>query len=385
MIVPVRNSASQLEACLKHLQAANYTDFEVIVVDDASTDDSPRVAQRLAAQVVHMPRQSGPAAARNAGAAQARGRYLLFVDADVCVHPDTLAAVAARFEAEPDLAALFGSYDDCPPARNLISQYKNLFHHFTHQHGQPEATTFWAGCGAVRRDVFAAVGGFDPSYGRPSIEDIELGARLWRAGHRIRLCPEIQAAHLKRWSLWGMIRSDVRDRALPWTMLIRRERHLPNDLNLKSSQRASALVACVLAVLLLAASIRAPWLLAAAAGGTAALALLDYLSDHGLPSWLCQALCAALLAAAGWGLAWEFGWWAALPLGLTGLVVLLNIKLYRFFADRRGPLFAVLACPLHLLYYVYSVAAFAAGVVMAARRSRARLSSSHAANSVPGA
>ncbi len=372
VVVPVRNSPAQLEACLKHLHASGYTSFELIVVDDASTDASPEVARQLGARVVQMPQRCGPAGARNAGAAQARGRYLLFVDADVCVHPGTLAAVAACFEADQGLAALFGSYDDRPTARNLLSQYKNLFHHFTHQQGLPEATTFWAGCGAVRRDVFTAIGGFDTRYDRPSIEDIELGARLWRAGYCIRLCPEIQAAHLKRWSLFSMIRSDVCDRALPWTRLIVRERHLPNDLNLKYSQRISALAACGLAMLLFAGAWFAPWLLAAAAAGVGALMLLDYLSDHGLSPLVCQALLAVGLAAAGWGAMRQFGWWMAVPLGLIGLVVVLNIKLYRFFAQRRGLLFAIFSCPLHLLYYVYSVAAFAVGVVLARFAGRAK-------------
>src|SRR5690606_2357585 len=98
-----------------------------------------------------------------------------------------------------------------PAASNILSQYKNLFHHFVHQQGRREAKTFWAGCGAIRRSVFEEVGGFSTAYGRPCIEDIELGSRLVRAGRRIVLDKSIQARHLKRWSLWSVIKSDVLD------------------------------------------------------------------------------------------------------------------------------------------------------------------------------
>jgi hypothetical protein len=55
---------------------------------------------------------------------------------------------------------LFGCYDDAPAAQNFIAQFKNLLHSYTHQQGSQDATTFWAGCGVVRRTVFAAIGGF---------------------------------------------------------------------------------------------------------------------------------------------------------------------------------------------------------------------------------
>ena len=64
----------------------------------------------------------------------------------------------------------------------MVSQYRNLLHHFVHQHGHAEASTFWAGCGAIRRAAFDAVGGFDAArFPRPSIEDIELGLSAPRA------------------------------------------------------------------------------------------------------------------------------------------------------------------------------------------------------------
>src|SRR5690606_34908923 len=134
---------------------------------------------------------------------------LVFVDADVVVHGDALARMAAPFDREPALHALFGSYDDDPRCSDIPSRYKNLLHHYVHQHGRPLASSFWAGCGAVKRTAFVAMSGFDERYERPSVEDIELGLRLFRAGMAIRLCPEIQATHLKHWTLMNLWRTDI--------------------------------------------------------------------------------------------------------------------------------------------------------------------------------
>src|SRR5262249_6094254 len=158
---------------------------------------------------------------------------LLFLDGDVLAPLDVIGHVRALFRGDPALDALFGSYDDAPEEGDFLSQYKNLLHHYVHQNGRARAFTFWAGCGAVRRDVFLALGGFDEKYTRPSIEDIELGWRLNRAGHKVALCKDLQVKHLKRWRLSSLLQSDIMDRAIPWAQMIVRTGTMPDDLNLK--------------------------------------------------------------------------------------------------------------------------------------------------------
>ena len=213
------------------------------------------MAKAAGARVLRLTRNAGPGAARNHGAERADGTVLLFVDADVVVAPGAVHRVAAAFAGDPGLAACFGSYDDRPRAPGLVSRYRNLLHHFVHQDGNAEAATFWAGLGAVRRTIFLGVGGFDAvRFPRPSIEDIELGYRLRRAGHRIRLDKGLQGTHLKRWGLASMVRTDVTCRALPWARLILETANAPADLNLRGAQRLSA----ALALLALAAAVLAP-------------------------------------------------------------------------------------------------------------------------------
>ena len=316
VVVPVWNDPERLRACLRSLRASTLREHEVIVVDDASTDGTADVAASLGARVIRQAERTGPGLARNRGAAEARGGLVMFVDADVCVHPDTLERVVAGFREEPGASALFGSYDLTPAAPGFVSQYKNLFHHYVHQRAAGEASTFWAGCGAIRREAFVESGGFSPRYRRPSIEDIELGVRLVRSGRRIVVRKDVQATHLKRWTLLGLLKSDVWDRGVPWTELILRDGRLPNDLNLGSAERVSAALACAIAGLVVGAI---------AGGPVPRLA------------WLA-ALAGALLAFVAW-----------------------NREFYRFFAQARGVVFAGRVVPLHLLYYLYSIVAFGVG------------------------
>jgi len=244
VIVPVHDGGDHLDRCLQAIRGGTRQPDELIVVDDASVDDSAQIARRHGAAVITVVGgPKGPAHARNEGVARTTCDVVVFVDADVSVHADALARLDDRLLADPELDAVFGSYDDAPADPGLVSQYKNLQHHWVHQHGERVAHTFWAGCGAVRRSAFLAVGGYDEGFARPAIEDIEFGIRLSDAGRRIELDPAILCTHLKRWTLRSMLRADVVGRAMPWSRLIARRGHAPRDLNLAVTGRASGVLA----------------------------------------------------------------------------------------------------------------------------------------------
>jgi len=314
VVVPAFRCGHQLRAGLLALLASTLprTEWELIVVDDGSPDDTGDVARQFADRVIRTgetPR--GPAHARNCGAHEARAEVLLFVDADIRVQPDVLARVVAHFAADDRLSAVFGCYDDDPAAPGVVSQYRNLLHRFVHIDGAGEATTFWAGIGAVRRAAFAAIGGFDAArYPRPQIEDIDLGYRLRDAGGTLRLDPSVCGTHLKRWTLASMLRTDLRDRAIPWMRLLIERRAVLASGPLNIARREQLLVGTMALALLLGATAivtnRATWLVGAV-------------------------LCLTVIIIGNW-------------------------RLFRWFADVRGVPFALAAVPLRLLFYVVSVA-----------------------------
>jgi glycosyltransferase involved in cell wall biosynthesis len=332
VVIPVFNDSQMLARCLTAIGSSTYRPHETIVVDDGSTENLQPIAEAFGARLLRTtagPR--GPAHARNIGASSATGTILLFIDADVLIRPDSLERFADTFAANPGVSAVFGSYDDEPATEDFVSQFKNLFHHFVHQNASEEAETFWSGGGAVKRDVFLAAGGFDDRrYPRPSIEDIELGYRLRAAGHRILLNKQIQVKHLKRWTLRGLVRTDVFDRGAPWTELILERRRLPNDLNLHLMQRLSAMLAYSMLLYVALVGGRLPF------------------SDMSFP------IMAPVLTGAA-------------------LIVMLNYQLYMFFARQRGVTFAVAALPMHVFYYAYALVGLALGgvaFVTNGRRSR---------------
>jgi glycosyltransferase involved in cell wall biosynthesis len=313
VIIAFRNALKYLPACLEAVAVACGPEDELVLIDDGSTDESAEIARKFTNNLLSLEHSHGPAFARNRGAEKAAGRILFFIDADVLCHADTLARIKEVFKADAGLAAVIGSYDADPPEPNFISRYKNLTHHFVHQNGAAEASTFWTGCGAIRKEIFFELGGFDESYGRPSIEDIELGYRLRAQGFRIALRRDLTVTHAKKWTLASLLRSDILDRAIPWTKLQLSYGHILNDLNVSRVQRASSFFTC--ASLLLC---------------------------------VCGVFVPILFAFAG-ALMFAVAYW--------------NRRLYHFYLRQGGIAFALGSVAMHWLYYCYSSAAFAVGSV----------------------
>ena len=299
-IVPATDNRATLARCLAAIGAAREPPEEVIAVTE--------------------PQGSGPAAARNAGAARARSDVLVFIDSDVLVHDDVFARLRRAFSADPQLSAIFGSYDETPEASGVVSGFRNLLHHHVHQSSAGRAVTFWCGLGAVRRQAFELVGGFDQRlFSAPSVEDIDLGLRLSSNGSVTLLDPELQGTHLKRWTLPEMVRVDFARRGMPWVALLLREaRGTVTDaaaprpvgaLNLSWRHRLSALASLI---------------------AVAALVL--------------RRPRAAILAMAS----------------LIGL----NRGFYSLLAGRLGPRGIAAGIPLHMLHHLTGLAAAPAGLLL---------------------
>ncbi len=311
VIVPAYRAAHLLPQVLAPLMAmqARGEVAEVIVVDDQSPDASADVARKLGARVLVTPQNGGPGVARNLAAECATGEVLWFVDSDVIAWDDGAAKLAAQF-ADPTVAAVFGSYDTTPAGQAWFSRYKNLMHRYYHQTARREARTFWAGCGAVRADMFRKLGGFDVvTYRVPSIEDIELGYRIHAAGGVIVVDPTLLGKHLKVWTIRNAIFTDIFRRALPWSRLMIAREGLGDDLNTSQGERLRAVLA-----------------------GCFILSILATIVAPGL--WM-------------------------LALGMLLATLIANLRLFRFFIANLGVSRALAALLFHQIYYVYAAGSFA--------------------------
>ncbi|MEO8377652.1 MAG: glycosyltransferase [Candidatus Sumerlaeota bacterium] len=250
VVIPNYNGGDLLRRCLEALNMERDQLHEIIVVDDASTDDSIELARSMNARVIRRVENGGPAAARNDGALDSTGEVIWFVDSDTEIHPGATRVLMDHFVANPGLAAVIGSYDDTPSAPAAASQFKNLFHHYVHQQGPDVVSSFWSGCGAIRRDAFDAVGGFDAVYWRePMIEDIHLGYELGKRGLQIHILKMLQVTHHKAWTIKSLVKTDIFHRAVPWTaLLLKHDKYRNRELNLGNHARYS--VICVYAAIL---------------------------------------------------------------------------------------------------------------------------------------
>jgi len=312
VVIPVHNGGDKFRKCLRSLAASGTAPEEVIVASDGDSDGSWQVAEEFGARVLRNPTRKGPAHARNLGAHTATGDILFFFDADVTIPENAVSLIIETFQHNPDVSAIIGSYDAEPSEGEVLAEFQDLVQADTLQRAKEEASTFWCGCGAIRREVFLAMGGFDERYQGPTIEDIELGYRLKIAGYRIRLLKELQVKHLKRWGIVSLLRADFLYRAIPWTNLILNEGRFIDDLNVNLSGRLSVIFT---------------------------FALLSSLCGT---FWIPRLMVPAIMCAAG--------------------LVLINRDLYRFFRKNRGWSFALKSIPWHWAYFFYSGIAFAIGL-----------------------
>lgn len=272
VVIPAHNAVSTLRESLDSVFANRGVTYEVLLVNDASTDATEELTLKFPARVVSLAKNIMSANCRNLGAQLARGEIVVFFDADQLMAPDTLARYAAALDANPDVTAVVGSLAADTPMPGFFSRFKNFQHHFTHQTADREGATLASGLVAVRRDAFLKLGGFEPAFSGASIEDIALGYRMIREGHRIRFEPDIQIVHLKAYTLRTMIRSDILHRAIPWTGLMLREKIFRSDLNTRSGNVASVTLAWLIPLFLAAgvAGFSVGWMGAAAAALTIA-------------------------------------------------------------------------------------------------------------------
>jgi GT2 family glycosyltransferase len=296
VVIPVYNAEATLAECLTRVFQSTWDSFEVVLVDDGSTDRSRAIAQSFPVRIVPSPGRVGPAVARNIGARAAVGEILFFIDSDVMLRPDSLPRLADALE-DRTVDAVCGVQSAEMRHQDLVSQYKNLWMRWTYLRQSGDVPLFYTTAAAIRREAFLSVGGFDEGYATPNVEDTAFGQKLARQGLSVRIHAPLEVEHVKRYSLRSLLRTDYM-RAVSLTRLKLRHR---GDLADNNTSVPTSYIASVgvlgLAVAALAAGVAAGATVPAAAATAAFIALAVALNGEFLAairesegSW--RAVCA---------------------------------------------------------------------------------------------
>jgi len=201
VIIPVKNGNDTLEACLRSVHRSYYTNYEVLVVDDHSTDDSAKTALRNNCQLISLTDGRGANAARNFGAGRARGDIFLFIDADIIIGRETILEIVESLD-QGDVDAVVGIYTAKHRHESFVSQYKNLWVRYSYMKSPPAIDWLFGSISGIRRAAFEQLGGFNTDLlARHGHDDIELGKRFSLAQLSIRLNMDIEVEHLKQYTI----------------------------------------------------------------------------------------------------------------------------------------------------------------------------------------
>ncbi len=226
VIIPAYNSEKHIGRCLDALLAQKDAggEIEILVVDDGSSDGTARLVAQYAIQnprirLLSQPNR-GPAAARNHGAAEACGTFLLFTDSDCEPQEDWVQQMLKPFAEEPAISAVKGAYKT--RQRSVVARFAQL--EFEERYRklatQPEIDFVDTYAMAIRSEAFLDIGGFDTSFPTANNEDVELSYRLSSSGHKIRFNPRAIVYHHHPDTLYAYLKTKF-GRAY-WRMVVYR-------------------------------------------------------------------------------------------------------------------------------------------------------------------
>ncbi|WP_018349769.1 glycosyltransferase family 2 protein [Longispora albida] len=267
VVVPMYNDSHTIDLCLHSISGQSYHPYEVIVVDDASTDDSALLAARHPCKLVTAVCNGGPGASRNLGVQHASGEIIFFIDADMTMYPDAIANAVALLGP---YGAVFGVPDKVPLFdEGLICQYRILQYHYWRRSAEGEVSGGFYALGAVTRRAFDDAGWFNPALRQT--EEIDHAERLSRQ-HRMLLTSQVSGQLSDETRLWPILRKAFVRSRLRVPFYLDRGRAMQG---VETPGRAFATVLAGLTLLSVAGIALSPWSALGSLGLLAAFMALD--------------------------------------------------------------------------------------------------------------
>ena len=306
VIIPNHNGEKTIGRCLDAAVAAKYERFEVIVVDDCSSDNSISVIEKYPCRLIRLPEHGGASKARNTGAENSSGELLFFIDADCLLQPDTLATAAAAYRQAGPGVIIGGTYTLLPHDLKFFSIFQSIYIHYSETKNILNPDYVATHAMLITKELFLKSGGFNERF-MPILEDVEFSHRLKNMGAILRMIPEIQVKHIFNFTLAKSMRNGMR-KSKYWSIYSINNRDLLADSGTASLEFKFNVLACFIIFL---------------------LAIVGVLLQNGafvLPVLL-----------------------------LIGTNLFLNRRLFRAFYAARGPFFAIPAVLYYTLVYPLAV------------------------------
>jgi glycosyltransferase involved in cell wall biosynthesis len=215
VVVPNYNSENVMADLLEALESQTFRDFELVIVDDGSTDNCLKVIEdhkKSSGMKVTVLRQdhAGPAKARNLGVENAKSDIVVFVDSDCVPEKDWLSEMIKPFR-DKEIAAVQGTYKTHNKDR-LIARYVGYEIDYRHEKMKSREGVDWLGTfsAACRKEAFFRVGGFDTVFRTANAEDPELAFKIRKMGYRIVFNPKAVVAHRHPPTLTSFLRQQFK-------------------------------------------------------------------------------------------------------------------------------------------------------------------------------
>ena len=205
VIVPAYNATKTIDLCLKSILKQNFSDYEVIVVDDGSTDDTREKVKKYPVRLVSKP-HGGTPAARNAGFKVSKGDILVFVDSDCVAKKDLIAKLIEPLK-DPKIAVTQAWWEVANKGKLIPVLVFKTYEYFTRNLKYPDF--LWSYCFAIRRELLQKLGMFDLAWIR--IEDVAFAHKVIKEGYKIYLMKEMRIGHFFRETLLAHVKVHIRN------------------------------------------------------------------------------------------------------------------------------------------------------------------------------
>jgi glycosyltransferase involved in cell wall biosynthesis len=227
VVIPNHDGEATIGRCLEAAYASLYDSFEVIVVDDCSTDGSVGVIEKFPCTLLRLRKHAGASVARNKGAEQAKGDILFFTDADCLLEPDAIAIASQTLSREGPETIVGGTYTRIPYDDSFFSCFQSVFVNYSETKRPDNPDYVATHAMVIDACTFRKSSGFCENF-LPILEDVEYSHRLRKTGYRLLMNPHIQVQHIFNYSLFGSLENAV-TKSMYWSVYSLKNRDFFGD------------------------------------------------------------------------------------------------------------------------------------------------------------